>query len=127
MNDKYTVTALRELIAVRLDSEQALRMCANSVASRPLRELCERAAAECAAAVRELEALVARLAGERQAPAAVAGSWRSGWAGLRATTIALFSMRASAGRAGSWRRTATRWTITFRIPCTTPCFANSRP
>jgi uncharacterized protein (TIGR02284 family) len=84
MNDKYTITALRELISVRLDSEQALRMCAAAVATGPLRELCDRAAAECADAVRELEALVAQLGGERQAHGAVPGFWRSGWAGLRA-------------------------------------------
>jgi uncharacterized protein (TIGR02284 family) len=84
MNDKYTITALRELISVRRDSEQALRMCAASVAADPLREICSRAATECAEAVRELEALVARSGGERQAHGAVAGFWRSGWAGLRA-------------------------------------------
>jgi uncharacterized protein (TIGR02284 family) len=84
MNDKYTITALRELISVRRDSEQALRMCAASGAAEPVREICARAAAECSDAVRELEALVARLGGERLAHGAVAGFWRSGWAGLRA-------------------------------------------
>jgi uncharacterized protein (TIGR02284 family) len=84
MNDKYTITALRELISVRRDSEQALRMCAASVAADPLREICAGAATECAEAVRELEALAARLGGECQAHGAVAGFWRSGWAGLRA-------------------------------------------
>lgn len=84
MNDKYTITALRELISVRRDSEQALRMCAASVAAHPMREICAGAAIECAEATRELEALVAQLGGEHQAHGAVAGFWRSGWAGLRA-------------------------------------------
>jgi uncharacterized protein (TIGR02284 family) len=84
MNHKYTIEALRELISVRSDSEQALRLCAASVVAGPLRELCVQGAAECADAAREVEALVERLGGERQAHGAVAGFWRSGWAGLRA-------------------------------------------
>ena len=84
MNHKYIIEALRELISVRSDSEQALRLCAVSVAASPLSELCVQGAAECADAGRELEALVERLGGERQAHGAVAGFWRSGWAGLRA-------------------------------------------
>jgi uncharacterized protein (TIGR02284 family) len=84
VNYKYTIQALRELICVRRDSEQALRMCASSLAAGPLRELCIHGAEECADAMRELEALVDRLGGARQARGAVAGFWRSGWAGLRA-------------------------------------------
>ena len=84
MNHKYTIEALRELISVRRDSEQALRLCAASVISGPLGELCVQGAAECVDAARELEALVERLGGELQAHGAVAGFWRSGWAGLRA-------------------------------------------
>lgn len=84
MNDKYTIQALRELVTVRRDSELALRMCAGSLAAGPLRELCVQAAAECADAICELEALVERLGGPRQAHGAVVGFWRSGWAGLRA-------------------------------------------
>lgn len=84
MSHKYTIEALRELISVRRDSERALRMCAASIGAGPLGELCARGAAECAEAVRELEALVGRLDGERRAHGAVVGFWRSGWAGLRA-------------------------------------------
>lgn len=84
MNQKYTIAALRELIRVRRDSEQALRLCATSLGAGPLGKLCEQGAAECADAVRELEAWVDRLGGERQTRAAAVGIWRSGWAGLRA-------------------------------------------
>lgn len=84
MNHKYTIAALRELISVRRDSEQALGLCVASVATGPLRELCAGAAAECAEAARELEALVERMGAGRHAHGAVAGFWRSGWAGLRA-------------------------------------------
>ena len=84
MNHEHTVAALRELISVRRDSEQALRLGATSVGAHPLRELCARAAEECVDAARELEALVEQLGGGRQAHGAVAGFWRSGWAGLRA-------------------------------------------
>ncbi len=83
MNHKYTIEALRELISVRRDSEQALRLCASSLAASPLEELCIGSAGECAEAIRELDALVARLGGARQAHGTVAGFWRSGWAGLR--------------------------------------------
>ena len=84
MNQKYTIEALRELLSVRRDSEQALRMCAGSLEAGPLRDLCAQGAAECADAVGELETLVGRLGGEREARGAVPGLWRSGWAGLRA-------------------------------------------
>ena len=84
MNQKYTIAALRELISVRHDSEQALRMCAASLQAGPWRDLCEQGAAECADAVRELEASVGQLGGEHQAHGAVPGFWRSGWSGLRA-------------------------------------------
>lgn len=83
MNHKYTIEALRELISVRQESERALRMCASSLPPGPLEELCIRSAGECSQAILELEALVARLGGERQPHGAVAGLWRSGWAGLR--------------------------------------------
>lgn len=84
MNYKYTIEALRELISVRRDSEQALRMCAAQLGAGVLRELCAQGASECADAIGELEALVGELGGTRQAHGAVAGFWRSGWAGLRA-------------------------------------------
>src|SRR5487761_462660 len=84
MNDNYTIEALRELISVRRDSEQAFRMSAASLTAGTLKELCLRGAAECDEAIRELEALVARLGAGCQPHGAVAGFWRSGWAGLRA-------------------------------------------
>ena len=83
MTYKYTIESLRELISVRRDSEQALRMCASSLGAGPLREVCHRAAAECTDAICELESLVERLGGACQPHGAVAGFWRSGWAGLR--------------------------------------------
>lgn len=83
MTYKYTIEALRELISVRRDSEQALRLGAVSPAAGPLGTLCDQGARDCADAIRELEALVERLGSARQAHGAVAGFWRSGWAGLR--------------------------------------------
>lgn len=82
MNHKYTIEALRELISVQRDSEQAFRLCASSLGG-PLGELCVRGGAECAAAIGELEALLERLGGGHQAYGSVAGFWRSGWTGLR--------------------------------------------
>src|SRR5512146_1276649 len=84
MNHKYTLEALRGLISVRRDSEQALRLCASCLGPGPLRDVCVRGAEECVDAMCELEALVERLGGWRQPHGAVAGFWRSGWAGLRA-------------------------------------------
>lgn len=83
MNNKYTIEALRDLVSVRRDSEQAVRLCASSLGAGPLRDVCLRAAEECAEAMRELEALVEGLGGGRSAHGAVAGFWRSGWEGLR--------------------------------------------
>ncbi|HEY6517287.1 MAG TPA: PA2169 family four-helix-bundle protein [Steroidobacteraceae bacterium] len=84
MSHKYTIEALCELISVHRDSEQAFDLCAASLGTQPLRDLCVRGGAECAAAVGELEALVVRLGGGGRHPrGAVSGFWRSGWAGLR--------------------------------------------
>jgi uncharacterized protein (TIGR02284 family) len=84
MSHKYTIVALRELISVHRDSEHALQLCAASLGATPLGELCVRSGTECTAAIDELEALIERLGGGRQAYGAMAGVWRSGWAGLRA-------------------------------------------
>jgi uncharacterized protein (TIGR02284 family) len=84
MSHKYTIEALRQLISVHRHSEQALRLCASSLGAGPLADLCVRGAAECAAAIGELEALVERLGGGRQAQRVAAAFWRSGWTGLRA-------------------------------------------
>jgi uncharacterized protein (TIGR02284 family) len=84
MSHKYTIAALRELIAVHQDSEHVLQLCAASLGPSTLGELCVRGGAECAVAIRELEALVERLGGGRQAPGAAGAVWRSGWGGWRA-------------------------------------------
>jgi uncharacterized protein (TIGR02284 family) len=81
---KYTIEALGGLISVHRHSEQAMRLCAASLDAGALRDVCLRGAEQCAQAMCELEALVERLGGGRQAHGAVAGFWRSGWAGLRA-------------------------------------------
>ena len=84
MSHKYTIIALRELISVHQDSEHAMQLCAASLGASPLGDICVRGGAECAVAIGELEALVERLGGGRQAHGAAAAVWRSGWAGLRA-------------------------------------------
>ena len=84
MNHKYTIEALRELIAVRRRSEQSLRRCSASLAAGALQELCMRSAAECADAIGEIRALLERLGDAPQAHGAVSRFWRSGWKGLRA-------------------------------------------
>jgi uncharacterized protein (TIGR02284 family) len=85
MSHKYTIEALRQLISVHRDSEQAFHLCAASPGADFLRDLCVRGGVECSAAIGELEALVTRLGGGgSQACSAVSGFWRSGWAGLRA-------------------------------------------
>ncbi|MGH8170364.1 MAG: PA2169 family four-helix-bundle protein [Steroidobacteraceae bacterium] len=118
MSHKYTIEALRGLISVRRDSEQALRLCASSFTAGPLRDVCLRGAEECAQAMRELEALAAALGGGRQPHGAVAGFWRSGWAGLRAALA-----RADDGaildaceRGGSWILEAYRNTLDDHLP-----------
>ena len=83
MTYKYTIEALRELISVHRDSEQALRLCAASLGAGALQELSVRAAAECGDAIRDLEALLMRLGGGHEARGTAASFWRSGWSGLR--------------------------------------------
>lgn len=83
MSHKYTIEALRELLAARRDSEQALRTCSESLRTEPLRSICARAAVECGMAVRELEALIERLGAEPYGRPTWSHVWRSGWASLR--------------------------------------------
>ncbi|HEV7135958.1 MAG TPA: PA2169 family four-helix-bundle protein [Steroidobacteraceae bacterium] len=118
MSHKYTIEALRELVAVRRDSEQALRLCASSSAPGPLRDVCLRGAEECAQAMCELEALIVGLGGGRPQHGAVAGFWRSGWAGLRGALA-----RADDGaildaceRGGSWILEAYRNALDEHLP-----------
>ena len=118
MSHKYTIQALRELVSVRRDSEQALRLCISSLDAGPLRDVCLRAAGECAQARCELEALVGELGGERQPHGAVAGFWRSGWAGLR-TALARGEDGAildACERGGSWILEAYRNTLDDHLP-----------
>jgi uncharacterized protein (TIGR02284 family) len=88
MSHQYTIEALRQLISVHQDSAQAFCLCASALDEGPLRDACVRGGAECAAAIGELEVLVAQLgASGRQARGALAGFGRSGWAGLRAALV----------------------------------------
>jgi uncharacterized protein (TIGR02284 family) len=84
MSYKYTIEALRELVAVRRHSEQALKTCSAALAAGALQELCIRSAAECAEAIGEIRALIERLGDTPQPHGAVSRFWRSGWKGLRA-------------------------------------------
>jgi len=117
MKHKYTIEALRELISVRRDSEQALRTCAASPASGPLEELCLRSAEECADAIRELEALIECLGGEPGTRSAAAGLGR-GWAGLRsALACAEYGVILDACERGeSWILEAYRNTLDDHLP-----------
>ena len=85
MSHKYTIEALRELISVHRDSEQAWRLCAASLGAGPLGELCVRGGAECAT---QPSASSRRWSSGWEAAARrngrVAVFWRSGWTGLRA-------------------------------------------
>lgn len=119
MNQKYTIEALRELISVRRDSEQALRMCAAWLAAGPLEELCIRSAEECADAIHELDTLVERLGGCRQpCRAGMPGFWRSGWAGLRAALACgdYGAILEACERGESWILEAYRNTLDDHLP-----------
>lgn len=118
MSYKYTIEALRELITVRRDSEQALRLCAASLDACALRDVCLRGAEECGQAIRELEALIERLGGSRQPHGAVAGFWRSGWAGLRAALAHAEdgAILDACERGGSWILEAYRNALDDHLP-----------
>jgi hypothetical protein len=64
MNHRFTIDALKELIAARRDAEQGLRVCAEHVRGSRLKALVMSHLQDCAEAVQELQALVRLLGGD---------------------------------------------------------------
>jgi Domain of unknown function (DUF2383) len=67
MSHRFTIDALKELIAARRDAEQGLRVCAEHVRGPRLRVLVMSHLQDCAQALQELQSLVRLLGGDRSA------------------------------------------------------------
>jgi uncharacterized protein (TIGR02284 family) len=67
MSHRFTIDALKELIAARRDAEQGLRICAEHVRGSRLRVLVMSHLQDCAQALQELQSLVRLLGGDRAA------------------------------------------------------------
>jgi hypothetical protein len=97
MSHRFTIEALKELIAARREAEQGLRICIEHVRERRLRTLLLSHLHECVQAQQELQSLVRLLGGELAVTTQESGTARRRWAELRA---ALHAARA-AGEAGA--------------------------
>jgi uncharacterized protein (TIGR02284 family) len=68
MSHRFTIDALKELIAVRHDARQGLRICAERVQRSRLRELLLLHLQECTQALEELQSLLTLLGGDPALP-----------------------------------------------------------
>jgi len=88
MSHRFTIEALKELIAARRDAEQGLRICIEHVRERRLRTLLVSHLHECARAQQELQSLVRLLGGELAVTTQESATVSRRWADLR-TALAL--------------------------------------
>ena len=87
MSHRFTIDALKELIAARRDAEQGLRICIEHVRDRRLRTLLMSRLHECAQAQQELQSLVRLLGGEPAVAAPESAAVRRRWADLRVSLL----------------------------------------
>jgi uncharacterized protein (TIGR02284 family) len=88
MSHRFTIEALRELIAARRDAEQGLRICAERVRAERLRSLLLAHLEECTQAAQELQSLVQLLGGDPETPPPESAASHRRWAQLRAALLA---------------------------------------
>jgi uncharacterized protein (TIGR02284 family) len=84
MSHRFTIEALKELLAARSDAVQGLRICAEHVRGEHLRALLLSHLHECAQAQQELQSLVRLLGGDPEAPLHPAAATHRRGAELRA-------------------------------------------
>jgi uncharacterized protein (TIGR02284 family) len=84
MSHRFTLEALRELIAARRDAEQGLRICAEHVREQRLRALLLAHLEECTQAAQELQSLVELLGGDPETPQRESAAAHRRWSQLRA-------------------------------------------
>jgi uncharacterized protein (TIGR02284 family) len=84
MSHRFTIEALKELIAARRDGEQGLQMCAEHLQNSRLRNILLTHLQDCTRAVQELQALVRVLGGDPEPCGAASAAARHRWACLRA-------------------------------------------
>jgi uncharacterized protein (TIGR02284 family) len=84
MSHRFTIDALKELIAARRAGEQGLRLCAEHLQSSGLRTVLLTHLNDCTRAVQELQSLVLLLGGDPQPQGTVAAGSHRTWVDLRA-------------------------------------------
>jgi hypothetical protein len=93
MSHRFTIDALKELIAARSDGEQGLRICAEHARTSQLRAILLTHLHDCTQAVQELQCLVRVLGGDPGAGLPGAGLPAAGVLGLSATDSAVAHRR----------------------------------
>jgi len=93
MSHRFTIDALKELIAVRRDAEQGLRICAEHVREPRLRALLLAHLGECTQAAQELQSLVQLLGGDPETPLRESAAAHRRWEQLRAALRAALACR----------------------------------
>jgi uncharacterized protein (TIGR02284 family) len=83
MRHRFTIDALKELIAARRDAEQGLRICAEHVRCPQLRALLLSHLQECTRAVQELQSLVTLLGADPDTPVRESAAAHRRWEDLR--------------------------------------------
>jgi uncharacterized protein (TIGR02284 family) len=84
MSHRFTIDALKELIAARHDAERGLRICVECVRDPRLRVLVLSQLHDCAQAVQELQSLVRLLGGELELLPTDSAAAHRRWTDLRA-------------------------------------------
>ncbi len=83
MSHRFTIDALKELIAARHDAEQGLRICCEYVRGERLRSVVLSHLQQCAEAQKELRAVVTLLDGDPEIAPRQAAAARRRWSRLR--------------------------------------------
>jgi hypothetical protein len=99
MSHRFTIDALKELIAARSDAGQGLRICAEHARSPQLRAILLAHLHDCTQAVQELQTLLRVLGGDPGAGLPAAGETGTG---LPAASVAVLSATASAAAHRRW-------------------------
>lgn len=83
MSHRFTIDALKELIAARHDAEQGLKICADHVYGEALRTLLLSNLQGCIQALEELRSLVCMLGGDPEVPLQQSSAAHARWVELR--------------------------------------------
>jgi uncharacterized protein (TIGR02284 family) len=85
MTDEEITEVLNDLVETSKDGEYGFRVCADHCKAAALKTVFERHSAECRAAARELQTLVAEYGGKPETGGSVSGAMHRGWLAVRGT------------------------------------------